>query len=78
MGGAGDVIDGIPRDPKVVKFTEVEGITVRKDAGARVLYGSAADRGVVLITTKRGKPFQRNFKVRELIYRHLQQSIVTL
>lgn len=64
LGGAVYVVDGIPRDPSFVNLTEIEEITVLKDAVSRVLYGSAADRGVVLITTKRGKPFQRNFKVR--------------
>lgn len=49
------LVDGSPRDAGNVRLTEIESITVLKDASAVVLYGSKAAKGVVLITTKRGK-----------------------
>ena len=53
--GALILIDGVPRAASDVRATEVESVTVLKGASAVVLYGSKAAKGVVLITTKRGK-----------------------
>lgn len=53
--GALVLVDGVPRDASNVRATEVESISVMKDAAAVVLYGSRAAKGVILITTKRGK-----------------------
>lgn len=52
--GALILIDGVPRDASLVKASEVESITVLKDAAAIALYGSRGAKGVILITTKRG------------------------
>lgn len=49
------LVDGIPRASASVHASEVESVTFLKDASAVVLYGSRAAKGVVLITTKRGK-----------------------
>jgi TonB-linked SusC/RagA family outer membrane protein len=49
------LVDGSPRNANDVRLTEVESISVLKDASAIVLYGSKAAKGVVLITTKRGR-----------------------
>lgn len=49
------LIDGVPRDANNVKPDEIEDISFLKGAQAVVLYGSRAAKGVVLITTKRGK-----------------------
>lgn len=49
------LVDGVPRSASLVKGTEVESVTIMKDAAAVALYGSQAAKGVVLITTKRGK-----------------------
>jgi len=49
------LIDGVPRDESNVRSSEIESVTVLKGANAVVLYGSLAAKGVVLITTKRGK-----------------------
>lgn len=49
------LVDGVPRSASNVRASEVESITVMKDAAAVVLYGSRASKGVILITTKRGK-----------------------
>jgi len=49
------VVDGIPnRDLDRLNSSDVESITVLKDASAAI-YGSQAANGVILITTKRGK-----------------------
>lgn len=53
--GALVLVDGVPRSASNVKATEIESVTVMKDAAAVALYGSRAAKGVVLITTKRGK-----------------------
>lgn len=48
------LIDGVPRDASMVKASEVESVSILKDATAVALYGSKGAKGVVLITTKRG------------------------
>ncbi|ANH83857.1 hypothetical protein A8C56_10905 [Niabella ginsenosidivorans] len=56
MGNPLIVIDGIPRpDIARVDPNDVETISVLKDASAAV-YGVRAANGVILITTKKGKP----------------------
>ncbi|MGM8361873.1 SusC/RagA family TonB-linked outer membrane protein [Flavobacterium sp. ARAG 55.4] len=64
FGSAVYIVDGIPRSIDFVNLTEIEDITVLKDPVSRVLYGSAADKGVILITTKRGKVEKKNLTVR--------------
>jgi TonB-dependent SusC/RagA subfamily outer membrane receptor len=49
------LVDGVPRDANNVMPTEIEQITFLKSAASVVLYGSRAAKGVVYITTKRGK-----------------------
>jgi TonB-linked SusC/RagA family outer membrane protein len=49
------LVDGIPRNQSDIRLTEIESITVLKGASAVVLYGGSAAKGVVLITTKRGR-----------------------
>ena len=49
------VIDGIPGgDMTTVAPTDIESISVLKDASSAAIYGSRAAGGVILITTKRG------------------------
>ena len=55
QGEALVLIDGVPRDANNVLPSEIEDITFMKGASAVVLYGSRAAKGVILITTKRGK-----------------------
>jgi TonB-linked SusC/RagA family outer membrane protein len=57
-GNALFVVDGLPRDITSLRLSEIEEITVLKDANASVLYGSAAVNGVILITTKRGEAYK--------------------
>lgn len=48
------LIDGFPRDIKDVTGSEIESVTILKDAAAAALYGVRGSNGAVLITTKRG------------------------
>ncbi len=60
------VVDGLPRDLDHLRISEIESVTVLKDANAAVLYGTSAVNGVILITTKRAKEIkkQADFTVR--------------
>ncbi|MCF8379609.1 MAG: SusC/RagA family TonB-linked outer membrane protein [Bacteroidales bacterium] len=65
IGGATVIVDGIPRqDINLFNLNDVEQITVLKDASSRMLYGVQADKGIILITTKKGEAFKKvmNFK----------------
>ena len=56
------VVDGIIGgnfDPN-----DIETITVMKDAGATALYGSQANGGVIVVTTKKAKPGKPRFEVK--------------
>ena len=56
------VVDGFPitGDIGSINPDEIQEISVLKDAASTALYGSRAANGVVLITTKKGKPGQTN------------------
>lgn len=58
------LIDGVPRDANNVLPTEIDKITFLKSASAVVLYGSRGAKGVVSITTKRGRIGDRVVSVR--------------
>src|SRR5690554_4991112 len=58
------VIDGMVRDANNVLPTEIEQITVLKGVSAVALYGSRAAKGVVQITTKRGKEGAPSLSIR--------------
>lgn len=51
------VVDGVPYDGSTADLnsSDIESISVLKDAASAALYGNRAANGVVLITTKRGK-----------------------
>ena len=53
--GALVLVDGAPRSASDINATEVDKVTVLKGASAVALYGSKGAKGVILITTKRGK-----------------------
>ena len=53
------IVDGVPSSLNDVVASDVETMTVLKDAASAAIYGSRAAAGVVLITTKRAK--DRNF-----------------
>ncbi len=57
------VVDGLPRNIDNLNLSEIEQITVLKDINSSVLYGSQAQNGVVLITTKRGEAYKKDINV---------------
>ncbi|NGM73637.1 SusC/RagA family TonB-linked outer membrane protein [Sphingobacterium sp. SGL-16] len=48
------IIDGIIGDVQNVNMSDIENISILKDASSAAIYGSRAANGVILITTKRG------------------------
>lgn len=62
--GALVLIDGVPRDLSLIKESEVESVTILKDATAVALYGSKGAKGVILVTTKRGHEGPMHIDVR--------------
>lgn len=54
------LLDGFETKWQNISFSEIESVTVLKDAAATVLYGQRAANGVVLITTKRGTETGKN------------------
>ena len=57
------LIDGVPRNFDDIRLEEVDQISVLKGVNAVALYGSHAAKGVIMITTKRGKTDGRKVKV---------------
>lgn len=57
------VVDGIPYEGPLSALNQddVESISVLKDASATAIYGSRGSNGVLLVTTKRGKPGKPRF-----------------
>ncbi|HEY0668954.1 MAG TPA: TonB-dependent receptor, partial [Sphingobacteriaceae bacterium] len=49
------IIDGAPGDLSSINPEDIESVSVLKDAAAAAIYGARAARGVVLVTTKKGK-----------------------
>jgi TonB-linked SusC/RagA family outer membrane protein len=51
------IVDGAPYDGELssIASSDIESITVLKDAASATLYGSRAANGVIMITTKQGK-----------------------
>lgn len=60
------VVDGIPLSGSLnaLNNSDIESISVLKDASASALYGSRAANGVILVTTKRGKKGKVEVNVR--------------
>ncbi|GAB4000216.1 TonB-dependent receptor [Spirosoma daeguense] len=56
------VVDGFPITGDIAQLNpdEIDDLSILKDAASTSLYGSRAANGVVLITTKKGKPGQTN------------------
>lgn len=52
------VVDGMPTKGNLntLNLTDIESVQVLKDASAASIYGSRAGSGVIIVTTKRGKP----------------------
>lgn len=60
------IVDGIPYagDLNTLSPSDIENITVLKDASSTALYGSRAANGVIMITTKKGKAGKTRVNVR--------------
>lgn len=56
------VVDGAPFDGSIssINPSDIESITVLKDAASGALYGARGANGIVMITTKRGKNAKTN------------------
>lgn len=56
------VVDGIPLSPgstlSDISITDIESVEVLKDAASTAIYGSRGANGVIIVTTKRGRPNQ--------------------
>ena len=66
-GGAGDVNSfsqaALPRNPlNLINPSDIESITILKDAAAAAIYGTRGANGVILIETKQGKRGQSTFE----------------
>lgn len=57
------LVDGFIRDLNSVSVFDVDQITVLKDASATAMYGIQAANGVILVTTRSGKPGQSKLTV---------------
>lgn len=58
LGASNDplvLVDGIQGDINNIDPSDIESISVLKDAAASAIYGSRGSNGVILVTTKRGK-----------------------
>lgn len=55
------LVDGVSMSLNDVIPSEVESVTVLKDAASAAIYGSRAANGVILITTKKGKQGKLSF-----------------
>ncbi|GAA0552742.1 SusC/RagA family TonB-linked outer membrane protein [Chitinophaga japonensis] len=64
MGGYLLLVDGVPREIGNVMPTEIAQISFLKGVGAVALYGSRAAKGVIYVTTKRGRAGNTRMNVR--------------
>lgn len=49
------IVDGVPGSMDTIDPSDIESLTVLKDAASAAIYGVQAANGVILITTKKGK-----------------------
>ncbi len=68
------VIDGVPsRELSFINPSDIQSMTVLKDASAAAIYGSRASAGVVIITTRSGQKGRSQFNVD--YYRGVQTAV---
>ncbi|MFB9296285.1 SusC/RagA family TonB-linked outer membrane protein [Persicitalea jodogahamensis] len=60
------VVDGIPYTASIANLnpSDIENITILKDAASTALYGARAANGVVMVTTKKGQKGKNNINVK--------------
>ena len=60
------VVDGVPVDDEIISTlsnSDIESVTVLKDAASNALYGARGANGVILITTRRGNTKEATINV---------------
>jgi TonB-dependent SusC/RagA subfamily outer membrane receptor len=68
------VVDGVStRELTFLNPSDIQSMTVLKDASAAAIYGSRASAGVIIITTKSGSPQDKRFEVN--YYRGIQHAV---
>ncbi|MEO5997489.1 MAG: TonB-dependent receptor [Chitinophagaceae bacterium] len=50
------LVDGVESNLDQINANEIESVQVLKDAGAAAIYGVRGSNGVIIVTTKKGKP----------------------
>jgi TonB-linked SusC/RagA family outer membrane protein len=73
------VVDGFPiadLDFNTINPSDIESITVLKDASATAIYGARGANGVIIVTTKRGK--RGNLQINYDAYYGIQQATKTI
>ncbi len=69
------VIDGIPGgNPDLLQQDDIASIDVLKDGSGAAIYGTSANAGVILITTKRGKPGAPRFDYSSYVRKEYLQN----
>ena len=63
VGGYITLIDGVERPLGTYDIDQIEEIRVLKDPVSKALYGGRTSNGIIMITTKRGKSIESEFKV---------------
>ena len=56
------IVDNVERDISFLDAFPIDNVTILKDAAATALYGMRGANGVILVTTKRGKPGKTNIE----------------
>lgn len=63
-GGAPVImVDGVVRDLDYVDPETVESVQLLKDASLKSLYGGVYTNGILMVKTRRGKPYENKFKI---------------
>lgn len=73
------LVDGVERQMNDIDISEVETVSVLKDASATAVFGVKGGNGVILITTKRGKAGKSTFGLNaEMAYETPSKQIETM
>lgn len=68
------IVDGVPtRELTFLNPSDIQSMTVLKDASAAAIYGSRASAGVIIITTKSGKAGKSSFELN--YFRGVQHAV---
>lgn len=68
------LVDGVESGLSQIPASDIESISVLKDAASAAIYGVRAANGVILVTTKRGKGTKSVFNFRQNVA--LQQALI--